>query len=190
MALVLGTNCGFVTVAPSADPEGTGEIIDAYADSIHDTSPATAAKITEIGWYCTNTTEEANFEVGVYTDEGNDEPETRLHVDATNAKGGDAGWKSVVVDWEISPSTVYWLAMQLDDTPTSTRNDIAASGGTGEAYKASSDLPADWGSSSGNDIDGMSSIYAVWEAAAGPPAGQPYFKRFGGIPHTTTYRRW
>lgn len=31
----------------------------------------------------------------------------------------------------------------------------------------------------------------AWEYDVGaPPAGQPYFKRFGGIPHTTTYRRW
>ena len=33
-------------------------------------------------------------------------------------------------------------------------------------------------------------ILAFKSAGAAPPAGQPYFKRFGGVPHSITYRRW
>jgi len=29
-----------------------------------------------------------------------------------------------------------------------------------------------------------------YQVAAAPAAGQPYFKRFGGVPHSITYRRW
>ena len=51
MAVVLGTSSGFVTVAPTADPAGTDVIIDGASVVTKDTSPATAVKITEIGWY-------------------------------------------------------------------------------------------------------------------------------------------
>ena len=33
-------------------------------------------------------------------------------------------------------------------------------------------------------------ILAFKSAGAAPAAGQPYFKRFGGVPHSITYRRW
>ncbi len=67
MALVLGTNCGFVTVAPTSDPTGTiNDVQNTFAYASKFTSPATAIKVTEIGWYCDNATQEANFEVGIY----------------------------------------------------------------------------------------------------------------------------
>lgn len=39
---------------------------------------------------------------------------------------------------------------------------------------------------------GRATIIAVGyqQSAAPPPAGQPYFKRMAGIPHSITYRRW
>jgi len=169
MALVLGTNCGFVSSAPVADPLGSNSSgIDEQAKAIRDVSSSDAIKVIEIGWWCDNATEESNFEVGLYSNEGNDEPETRLFVDTTNAKGTGAGWKTVAVDWEISPSTTYWIAFQLDDTTTTTNSDFKASDGPGYARHSLSDssLPADWGTSQFKDTNGKIAVYAVWEAGA------------------------
>ena len=61
MALVKGTNCGFVTVAPTTDPTGGGATtIDQTSQALKDTSPVGATVITEIGWWCNNATEESN----------------------------------------------------------------------------------------------------------------------------------
>lgn len=127
MALVRGTNCGFVSVSPTADPAGDTTGFDNAAAVFKDTSPAGVTKITEVGWWCDNATQEANFEVGLYAADGTvvpGEAGTRLSVAATNAKGTTAGWKKVSVDWTISPSTAYWLGLQLDNTTTTTNIDI------------------------------------------------------------------
>ena len=116
MAIVVGTNAGFVVTAPTENPRGNIAGFNTFSEAVKDTSPATAIKVTEIGWYCDRNTEEANFEVGIYSDEGNDEPEERLEVNTTNAKGTTDGWKVVTgLNWTISPSTVYWIAAQTAD---------------------------------------------------------------------------
>ncbi|MHA1305575.1 MAG: hypothetical protein ACTSPI_17885, partial [Candidatus Heimdallarchaeaceae archaeon] len=166
MALVLGTNYGFVTVAPEADPSGAGtHSIDNRAVGVKDTSPATATSITEIGWWCANATEEANFEVGIYSDDGNGEPETLLHSDTVNAKGTSDGWKTASVNFSINPSTTYWIAVQLDNTSQITYIDHNVSGGTGRATSATgiTSLQSDWGTSSSKDTDAKAAIYAVYE---------------------------
>ncbi|MHA1302793.1 MAG: hypothetical protein ACTSQE_14745 [Candidatus Heimdallarchaeaceae archaeon] len=170
MALVLGTNYGFVTSSPVDDPAAGNTTADTRSLAVIDTSPATAAKITEIGWWANADPQDTNFEVGLYSDEGNGEPEARLYVDATNATGGSAGWKRVSVDWEISPSTNYWLAIQVDDVGIpSTTVDYASSGGPGIARLYSqTTLLSDWGTSTAKDSDGIICIYAVWEAGPGP----------------------
>lgn len=149
MAVVVGTNAGFVSSAPVADPGGTTTLIDTQSVAIKDTSSADAATITEIGWWCDNATEETNFEVGLYShDADNDKPDIRLYVEATNAKGTDAGWKTVSVNWEISSNTTYWIAIQVDDTATTTNIDRNADGGDAISIKTSSaSLTDPWGAS-------------------------------------------
>ena len=171
-ALVLGTNIGFVESTPVDDPAGNGYGSDGHSLAMYDISPATATKITEIGWWCGSATASKNYEVGLYSDAGNNEPEVRLYVDNTNAKGTTAGWKSVSVDWEVSPNTAYWLAVQLDDTvPQSTSTDYAFSGFNGRAaIWDQTELLSDWGTSSLTDIDGTFAFYAVWEEGGEPPA--------------------
>ncbi len=173
MALVLGTNCGFVTTAPTADPVGeTVGQMDNSSRVIKDTSPSTAVKITEIGWWCNDATEESNFEVGLYAADGTvvpGEAGTRLFVSATNAKGTTAGWKVVSgLNWTISSSTAYWLAVQLDDTVTLTRTDIATTGGVGYDFRSvQTTLNDPYGGGALGDVDGLAATYAVWEAAGG-----------------------
>ena len=115
MAIVLGTNCGFVTVSPTDDPEAAGNAISNTSKAVKGTVPAGMTKITEVGWWCANASQEINFEVGLYShDAGNDKPDNRLYVDATNAKGTVGGWKKVTVDWDVTPETIYWIAVQVD----------------------------------------------------------------------------
>jgi len=182
MAVVLGTNSGFVTVAPTSDPGAFyAPEIDDNAFVTKDTSPETAIKITEIGWWCDNATEEANFEVGLYAADGEvvpGEAGTLLYSDTTNAKGTTAGWKSVAVDWEISGNTVYWLGVQLDNTATATATNHDTNFGSGNDFLAASieTLPNPFGGGALSNANGKTTLYAVWEAEAPTTGGQdgPY----------------
>lgn len=178
MALVLGTNVGFCATAPVADPEGDTFTMDAVSAVCGDTSPSTAGKITEVGWYCDNATEESNFEVGLYAADGSGaRAGTRLYVDATNAKGTGAGWKTVTVDWAISINTYYWIGVQLDDTATATSGNRRI-GGIVSGYDTLSGqttLADPYGGNEPSTTNGLA-IYAVWEAAVAAEGGQdgPY----------------
>ena len=181
MALVLGTNSGFVTEAPTEDPTGAGETIDGHAIVTKDTSPATATRITEIGWYSTSVDEDENFEVGLYAADGADGiAGTLLYVSRTNPTGTTSGWKSVSVDWAISGNTAYWLGFQLDDTATNTYIDYAISGGQGYDTKepTQTTLTDPFGGGALRDSDAMYAIYAVWEAYT-PPTGTNQYINIG-----------
>jgi hypothetical protein len=171
MAVVKGTNCGFVTVAPVEDPHGTGGVIDNAARSIKDVAPAGAIKITEIGWWCNNPGEESSFEVGLYShNAGSDEPQTRLYVDNTNAQGLTTGWKTVAVDWEITAGTTYWIAVQVDNTSVNTTVDYTNSNDERQATESpASTLSATW--TLGAILDDPVAIYAVYEGAGGGGTG-------------------
>lgn len=168
-ALVLGTNCGFVSEAPTADPNGT----DIEADkgnartAVKHTTSAGTTTITEVGWYCDNATPAANFEVGLYTDEGNNEPETRLYRSSTAAKGTTSGWKSIAVDWSVDASTTYWIAFYLQNTTPATNTNRTLTGGVGGANKTYSNggLPTDWGASTWSSWEAKFAIYAVEQGA-------------------------
>ena len=167
-SVVLGTNVGFLEESPTGDTQDSSTNVDDYSYAIRDTSPATAITITEVGFYAASATQEANFEVGLYNDGVNNEPEDRIYVDDTNAKGTEQGWKKVTVDWEISPDTVYWIAVQVDDTATPTNIDYDLTNGAGLARGPlhTLTLGSDWGTSSWKDTDGLVGIYAVWEGGA------------------------
>ena len=169
MSMVLGTNVGFVATAPTTSPAGTATSYDSTSSVTKHTSPSTAAKVTEVGWWCDNATEEANFEVALYAADGaSGVAGTRLFVSATNAKGTTSGWKVVTgLNWTISPSTDYWLGLQLDNTATTTNNDWTGSGGAGNDFRTSqTTLNNPYGGGAIFDADAMDAIYAVWEAAS------------------------
>ncbi len=171
MAIVIGTNSGFVTVAPTVDPGGTAVQIDIISYVSKDTSPSTAAKITEIGWWCDTATEESNFEVGLYAADGAvvpNEAGTRLYHDNLNAKGTSLGWKTVSVDWDIDGDTDYWIGVQVDNTTTVTRTNQVTTGGPGFDFRVAVGALFDpYGGGAINEPNGMMAFYAVWEAATG-----------------------
>jgi hypothetical protein len=169
MALVLNTNCGFVTVAPTNDPTGTNiSPIDGYALAQKDVAPVGAIKITEIGWYTGENTNGANYELGLYShNAGGEKPDARLEVSTGNAKGTTKGWKKVTVDWTIVAGTTYWLALQVDAVSDATYMDRSSSGGkryimTGGGQTA---LESTW-PAGGSTVEYIIAIYAVWEEAA------------------------
>ena len=169
MALVKGTNCGFVELAPDGDPGGDSVKISLTAHALRCEAPAGAVKVTEIGWYSVNISEAANFEVAIYAhNEGDDNPEAIVGSALVNAKGTSAGWKRVTgLNIVIEPETTYWLAVQCDNTDTET--DIRWNPEAGEKLdrnvsKTALDDP--WGAS-GSTYAELLSIYAVY-AAAGP----------------------
>ena len=178
-----GTNVGFLSASPSSDPAGdllTG--VDAQVRAGKYTSPAGATGVNEIGFWVDNATEEANFEVGIYShDAANNRPNLLLSgASQTNAKGTGAGWKKSSVTISISESTVYWLAWQLDDTATATDANTNYTTGLGTRHSKNSQtaLPATWGTSDGTN-NTLIGIYAVYTTASGT-APQPYFPAFDG----------
>lgn len=164
MALVLNTNVGFVSTAPTADPAGSDVVIDGSSVVVKDTAPAGAVKITEIGWYRGVGTNAANFEIALYS-EAAGVAATRLFVDNTNSSTTQ-GWITVAVDWAITPGTAYWLAVQMDAHTGSSDIDSATSGGAGIDVRTSqSTLNDPYGGGAVSDADGMYAIYALYQKA-------------------------
>ncbi len=132
MSLVVGTNCGFVTVAPTNDP-ATGDTAVLCNVSAFDrsygfkvTSPAGNWKLTEIGVWLDNAENETNWEAALYShDAVNDLPEDLLVSNLTNAKGtsGSVWISSALTPYALTPSTTYWICVQFD-----------AHGGSGAQY--------------------------------------------------------
>lgn len=154
MAITNGVNSGFVFYAPTADPAGTNGAIDTYSAAQKVTTPAYPTVLTEIGWYCDNATEAANFDVGIYThDVANNRPDAIIGAVYTVAKGTDAGWKKKSGLYiRLNPSTIYWIGVQVDDTATNTLYNYTNDGVSKEDYKTSqTSLPSSWGASSGSN---------------------------------------
>jgi hypothetical protein len=169
MALVEGTNCGFVLAAPSADPAG-GELgtQDGYAAACKFVAPVGASAITEIGWYCHDADDAANFEVGLYAhDAGNNRPGNLLASSGNVAKGTTAGWKAGTVTVAVVAGTTYWIATQCDETASGCNMDYTTNVAYTRDYKsAATTLPSPWGESDGSATR-LLSYYAVYTTAAG-----------------------
>ncbi len=162
MVVVLGTNAGFVTTAPTSDPTGTESGIDTFAMAMKLIAPSNAVKITEMGWYCQNATQASNYDIGIYShNETDNEPEARLAV-ATAAKGTTAGWKTAAIDVDLIPGNTYWLAIQVDDTATQTKMDFTSDAAVRKAilYPTQTTLPSPWGTS--NEFASTLQIISVY----------------------------
>jgi len=161
MALTLGTNSGFVTVAPTADPAASATVtVDGASQVTKDVSPATPYKITEIGWYRASGTDGANFEIGLYSDVAG-VASARLFVDDTNSSTS-AGWITTAVDWSISTSTNYWLAVQMDAHTGSSTLDAENSGGSGwDRIGTQTTLNDPFGGGAVSQATGLLAIYAL-----------------------------
>lgn len=165
MAITIGTNSGFCIASPSSDPAGTNTAIDGYAFVTKDTSPSTAVKITEIGFWSDEGVANRTFDIGLYSDNAG-APSTRLYV-AANQTTVTANWQKVTVDWDIDPSTAYWLGVQMDSHIGSTNINWTTSGGSGAGYDSSQTSLTNPFNIEYTDNDAKVALYAVWEAATG-----------------------
>lgn len=176
MAIAIGTNAGFVTEAPVADPAATSYGINDKAFATYDTSPATATKVTEIGWWKGGGEDTENYEVAIYShDAGNDTPNVIIGSDLTNAlSGSQLEWERVVgLNIVIDSSTPYWMAVQVDDTIDGTISDYEAAAGSRMSYSGTgiTTLPSPWDQGYSELGNFAFAIYAVWEAAVVGAAG-------------------
>lgn len=172
MGLTKGTNCGFCSSAPAADPATGAEFsMDNYSRAVLDVSPADSdLTITEIGWWASNATAEANFEVGIYTDDSG--ADALVSKDDTNAKGTTSGWKPVTgLNISISSSTNYWIAVQCDTSTNSACDTEALSGGSYEFKGISPTLTDPFAGNSGSANNYMA-IYAVYSSGSAGGTGQ------------------
>lgn len=160
MALALGTNSGFVTSSPTDDPAASDtDVIDGASIVSKHTSPANAVNISEIGWY-RGGTNSANFEIALYSESAG-VAATRLSVDATNSDTA-GGWVKTAVAWAITPSTAYWLGLQMDAHTGNSSIDHEATGGVGADRLTGQTALADpYGGGAVAEAEGMYAIYAL-----------------------------
>ena len=131
MAVTTGINSGFVTVAPTDDPSAAVVVADNLTRAVKDTCPANVDIITEVGFWVDNATSDVSFEVGLYShNAGTNKPDALLYSETGNTIGGTAGWKKYTnLNWEVTSGTIYWIAIQLDDTASNTNTNYTGSGG-------------------------------------------------------------
>ena len=168
MAIVTGTNAGFVTVAPSVDPEGSVAEISGRANGVRFTSPAGTNHIIELGWYQAIGTNPANdWAMGLYDDDaGNNRPGNIIGSVAGTLDATTEGWFSAATDIALTASTIYWLVVQTDGTGN--RYDFASSGGTRLVIDSGhTELPDPYPAPDTALNDHNAAFYALWEAVAG-----------------------
>ena len=165
MTLIEGVNCGFVSVAPTEDPDGgTSTDID-WVSRAMKAETSTDQILIEIGWYCVNASEESDFDIAIYEHDAEDnEPGDSVLMIRDNAKGTTLGWKRITgLNIELSANTTYWLAVQLDNTATRTDIDLEIDESE-ELHRQSwqTELPDPWGDTENlGESTHLMAIYAV-----------------------------
>jgi hypothetical protein len=179
MAVTIGTNSGFVLTEPTADPAGNTTTLDGNAIVAKDTSPSNAARVTKVGWWRDSGTDTSNFELGLYSDSGG-VADVRLFVEATNSSSA-TGWITRTVNWTISPSTAYWLAIQMDAHTGSSLIDREITGGNGfDVVGGGGTLPNPFGGGGVVQPSGKVAIWALVEPLFVPAWGGRATSIIGG----------
>lgn len=166
MALVEGTNCGFVSSRPSGDPGGTDMVAETNAWATRSTSPAGSdLAVVEIGFYIDNATAAADMDLGIYTNDGSEPNE--LVGSITISKGTTAGWKYGSCNIAISSETQYHIAAQVDSSSGCNGNYQGSGGDTVCGKYSQSSLPSTWGSSDQSPLsDYLIAAYAIVQEVA------------------------
>jgi hypothetical protein len=165
MALTLGTNCGFVSSAPSTDPAGSSFNIGGYAAAVKHVSPTGNYKVIEIGWYRNSTSGSArDMQVAIFTDSSG--PSVQVGSTSEASFTDSIGWKKISsLNISLNSATNYWIAVQVDNDGGYC--DYASSGGSGFIKEGSgtlTDMPSSWGSV--DEPTGKCAIYALVEEVA------------------------
>lgn len=167
MAVVLGTNAGFVTTAPTADPGGSNLGVDASSRCTKDTCPADVSIITEVGWYQGSFDNTGSYAVGLYSHNSGSNTANALLESSTGHTMTGMGWQVVSgLNWSVTPGTVYWLATAIPNTTPNVTMDYVNTGGrTGiNVAGAGVSLPDPFASAS--DTDYILALYAKVESGS------------------------
>jgi len=161
--LELGTNCGFVTEAPTSDPGGSALLACNRASAGKFTSPAGAIKIIEIGWWSSITSANTDTcRVGIYSNNtGDDEPLTLLAQSDEFSTGTTTGWKKMSVNFDIEPETTYWLAVVVPYGNPCHKIDYSTTGGR-YSQDAGGTFSETWNADFATN-NFLIAIYAVYE---------------------------
>lgn len=163
MALTIGINCGFVTTAPTVNPNESLSSLSGRRKALKDTTTSGGTiRITEIGWY-KDTGTSGECDVGIYT-EGNTIPVDLIHKSEFAFSSSNNWYSATGLSIDLSPSTDYWIALQVNSGTTAT---VAAKGSAGVdgAFLNSgveTELPDPWGTSSSSTTT-LYGLYAVYE---------------------------
>lgn len=169
MALVNGTNFGFVTTAPVDDPGGSLLQYDNYAYYVRATAPADGI-VTEIGMWTNTIIANAPADVALY-DDNSDTPNNLVgSVTETTVGAAANNWLRVSgLEINITKSTVYWIAFQVDNVPSSKYSDGTTDAAEKYYYDSGSVglvEPAITDGSYGRSF----AIYALYSPIGGPAA--------------------
>jgi len=174
MALTLGTNCGFVTTAPTSDPAASAYGIDNYVHAMKVTSPAGSNNLTEIGWWQSNGgNDAAAYECGIYShDAVEDEPNAIVGSVSTgqSTTASTTAWnKYTGLSQAITASTTYWLGVFVENVGGANRTDRTTGTGTRICTMAAAvELYTNWDDGKSSSIlDQTEAIFGKYEAAGG-----------------------
>src|SRR3989304_6740992 len=122
MAIVVGTNGGFVTTRPTVNPAGANP--DSGNQGYNHgggrfTSPAGNNNLTEIGFYVDNAVSAGNtFSVGLYAVNAGPVPGALLASKTGGTLGSGAGWRYLTLDtpYALTASTAYYIGVAIGGT--------------------------------------------------------------------------
>lgn len=167
MAVVEGTNCGFLTTAPTTDPGNPdSRTIKQVCNGAKFTAPANGT-ITEVGYW-----QEAgqvigppNMDLGVFSDDGTGlSPDEQLDSTGIISRPNfNNYWCSGAVSVPITSGTVYWIAVNVGNTlqPITIGLDNSQNTYSYVEKNQNPPLPDPWGSSDFDGV-GLCCIYAKY----------------------------
>ena len=172
MAVTIGTNSGFVSASPTEDPAGSNSNMTGNQVVTGDTSPSGATTIYEVGYWQDNATADENYRIGLFADSSGVAGALLQQTDLV-AKGSEAGWKKVTVNWSISGSTAYWIGFAIVGSNNINWDGGVAGPGWDRINPSSTTFPDPFGGGTLLVSPGCLAIYALWvspsSAATTPP---------------------
>lgn len=172
MAVVLGTNSGFVSSAPVADPAGGDAAIAGRCVGTKDTSPAGSNNVTELGaWLDSQVPNAGEVWIGLYSDDAadpeNNVPNAPLVSGHTHFDGSDRWYIVSGLSYSLTASTAHWVVTACPEEGDA--YNYGSSGGVRLVVDVDQPtLPVHYTHSPDvNLADYMAAFYALYVAAGG-----------------------
>lgn len=167
MAVVLGTNAGFVTVAPTSNPVDTNLAQDGACRATKHTCPADVDVVTEVGFWIDSGSTGAAYSVALYShDSGSNTANALLYSSTGHTTSvGSGNWETVTgLSWSVTPGAVYWICVIMENRTPNVNTDYCTTGGrTGIRVGLHLSLPDPFASVS--DTDYIMAFYAKVESS-------------------------